>query len=76
MSSKPVVYGKPHCKQCDATTRKLGGIKVDFDYIDLSESPDALVVIKELGYLQAPVVYVDADTHWSGYRPDLIDLHL
>lgn len=76
MSNKPVVYGKPHCKQCDATTRKLEGKEVAFEYVDISENLDALVTIKELGYLQAPVVYVDADTHWSGYRPDLISQYL
>ena len=28
--------------------------------------------VKELGYLQAPVVVTD-DEHWSGFRPDKID---
>jgi glutaredoxin-like protein NrdH len=27
--------------------------------------------VKELGYLQAPVVITDED-HWSGFRPDKI----
>jgi hypothetical protein len=25
-----------------------------------------------LGYLQAPVVYIDTSNHFSGYRPDRI----
>ena len=40
--------------------------------LDLSEDQTALETVKELGYLQAPVVVTDGD-HWSGFRPDKID---
>lgn len=41
--------------------------------VDLSESPEALECVKELGYSSAPVVVVDDEDHWAGFRPDHID---
>lgn len=58
------------------------GLRVNV--IDVSEDEKSLEHIKELGYLQAPVVVPSFDkiivdekgervVHWSGYRPDLLD---
>lgn len=68
------VYSKPRCPQCVATYRKLNGLGVEYESVDVSE---ALSFIQSLGYRQAPVVVVkDAEgaivKHWSGFRPDLI----
>jgi len=57
--------------QCNATYRALDSQGIEYDIIDLSEDPTALETVKELGYLQAPVVVTD-DEHWSGFRPDKI----
>ena len=65
------VYTKPSCGQCTATYRALDSQGIEYDVIDLSEDPTALEAVKELGYLQAPVVVTD-DEHWSGFRPDKI----
>ena len=40
--------------------------------IDITEDADGLAKIKELGYLQAPVVITDTGEHWSGFNPDKI----
>lgn len=69
------VYGKPHCRQCDATVRELDKHKATYEYVDVSEVPEAVDFIKELGYLQAPVVVTEGE-HWSGFRPDLIAKYL
>ncbi len=66
------VYTKPSCVQCNATYRALDSRGIEYAIIDLSEDPTALEKVKELGYLQAPVVVTD-DEHWSGFRPDKID---
>lgn len=68
------VYSKPRCPQCVATYRKLNGLGVEHESVDVSE---ALSFIQSLGYSQAPVVVVkdakgDIVKHWSGFRPDLI----
>jgi len=71
MSAKVTVYSKPACVQCEATKKALDRAGIEYDVVDLSEDPVALETVKELGYLQAPVVVTD-DEHWSGFRPDKI----
>lgn len=65
------VYTKPSCVQCTATYRALDSKGIEYEVHDLSEDETALQHVKELGYLQAPVVVTD-DEHWSGFRPDKI----
>lgn len=76
------VYSKPSCVQCNGTYRMLDSKLVDYDVIDLTESPTALEQVKALGYLEAPVVLVTQEDDlgvpqivdsWSGLRPDKID---
>ena len=64
------VYTKPACVQCTATFRALDNAGVDYTKVDISEDADARDYVMSLGYLQAPVIVVDAHTHFSGYRPD------
>ncbi len=65
------VYTKPSCVQCTATYRALDNKGIDYTVLDLSVDEEALQTVKELGYLQAPVVVADGE-HWSGFRPDKI----
>ena len=74
------VYTKPSCTQCKATYRELDRRGADYVPRDITKDPEALAFVKELGYLQAPVVtaeYPNGDTHhWGGFRPDKIQEHL
>jgi len=65
------VYSKPACVQCTATTRALEAKGISFDLIDLTEDTAAMEMVQGLGYRQAPVV-VAGESHWAGFRPDLI----
>ncbi|QBE49141.1 glutaredoxin-like protein NrdH [Leucobacter triazinivorans] len=65
------VYTKPSCVQCNMTYRELDKQGIEYDVLDVSADETALETVKELGYLQAPVVVTD-DEHWSGFRPDKI----
>lgn len=76
MTASVTLYSKPNCVQCRATQRAFDNGGVDYNYVDLSESPEAVEKIKALGHLAAPVVYVDENTHWSGHRPQLIEEHI
>lgn len=67
------VYTKPQCVQCTATKRALDSAGIDYELKDVSEDGDALLTIKELGYLQVPVVVTALGDHWSGFRPDNIN---
>ncbi len=66
-----IVYSKPACVQCTATTRALDSAGISYDVIDLSQDTDAFAAVQELGYRQVPVV-VTGDQHWAGFRPDKI----
>lgn len=64
-----IVYTLPSCVQCDSTKRVLARNEVPYEEIDLSQDPEAMSYIKELGYAAAPIVVSGAD-HWSGFRLD------
>ncbi|MEJ3405608.1 glutaredoxin-like protein NrdH [Rathayibacter sp. YIM 133350] len=66
------VYTKPSCVQCTATYRALDSKGITYETLDVSADESALAAVKELGYLQAPVVITD-EGHWSGFRPDKIE---
>jgi len=46
---------------------------IGYEKIDVTEDQTGLERIKNMGYLQAPVVLTEDGQHWSGYRPDRID---
>ncbi|SDE25741.1 ribonucleoside-diphosphate reductase class Ib glutaredoxin subunit [Salipiger thiooxidans] len=66
-----IVYSKPACVQCTATTRALDARGLPYDVVDLTEDAAAMARVTELGYRQAPVV-IAGENHWSGFRPDMI----
>ena len=65
------VYTKPACVQCEATTRALTKLGVEFATIDISLDEQARDYVMSLGHLQAPVVVTPTDS-WSGFRHDRI----
>lgn len=66
------VYSKPNCVQCVATYKALDKHGIEYEVIDITQDGSAMLEIKQLGYLQAPVV-VSEFSHWSGFRPDKIE---
>lgn len=51
-----IVYSKPACVQCTATTRALDARKLPYSIVDLTKDAAALEHVTLLGYRQAPVV--------------------
>lgn len=66
-----IVYSKPACVQCTATTRALDAKGIGYELVDLTTDDEAMERVTALGYRQAPVV-IAGDAHWAGFRPDLI----
>ncbi len=67
------VYTRPDCQPCKATKRTLEQLKAAYTLVDVTEHPEALDLIRGLGYLQAPVVVArvgDEEFHWGGFSPD------
>lgn len=73
------VYTKPQCVQCDSTKRYFDKHGIRYEEVDLTQDAISMSMVEELGYSQAPVVYLESKKigvkHWSGFRHDrLIDL--
>ena len=66
------VYTLPACVQCDSTKRLLKRSGIPYEEIDLSADPEAMDLVKKLGYTAAPIV-VSGDDHWSGFRMDKLN---
>ncbi|EKF25230.1 nrdH-redoxin [Mycolicibacterium hassiacum DSM 44199] len=66
------VYTKPACVQCNATFKALDKHGISYEKVDITVDSEARDYVMALGYLQAPVVVVNQDEHWSGFRPDRI----
>ncbi|MEU3475477.1 glutaredoxin family protein [Rhodococcus sp. NPDC006774] len=68
------VYTKPECNNCDQTKRRLNKHGIEYTTIDVTEDAAAREFVTDgLGYRQMPVVVVDENTHWSGFRIDALD---
>lgn len=65
------VYTAPFCQQCDATTRLMDRLGIDYETVDVSQDPAALDFIRAEGFTQAPVVYAGEES-WSGYNREKI----
>jgi len=65
------IYSKPSCMQCTATYRALDKRGVAYEIVDINANSEAYSYIIQLGYRQLPVV-VAGETHWAGFRPDMI----
>lgn len=69
-----IVYSKPNCVQCDATTRKLTALGVPFEKRDLLAEPGKIEQFRDAGLMQAPVVVLPDGEMFAGYRPDRLAL--
>lgn len=67
------VFSKSNCHPCNITKRILQKLGVEFIEERVDKNPEALARIKELGYLQVPVVVTPDGDHWSGLQPDRIN---
>lgn len=72
---KVIVYSNPNCVQCEQTKKYLTLKEIPFESKMIADSPEVMPLIEDKGYRSAPVVVVDEDSSWSGFRLDkLADL--
>ncbi|CAM3426298.1 glutaredoxin domain-containing protein [Tsukamurella hominis] len=67
------VYSNPECGQCFATQRALEKAGIEFRHVDLSTDETARNHLSEQGYSTVPLVEVDGEILWTGFRPERID---
>ncbi len=68
-----VVYSKPNCMQCNFTKKYLDDKGVEYVTKDIFESEAALEEVKELGFSSVPVITIEGQEAFNGFRPDLLD---
>jgi glutaredoxin-like protein NrdH len=66
-----IVYTKDNCVQCDMTKRLMDKVGIEYDVVNISQNPEALDKLIQLGYRAAPVVITENDS-WAGFNPDKI----
>lgn len=70
---KVVVYSKPNCMQCQFTKKFLEERRIPFEVKDVEENADALAEVKALGFSSLPVVAIEGEDAFSGFRPDRLE---
>ena len=68
------VYSKPNCMQCQFTKRFLTDQGIDFNLIDVEENEEALEEVSALGFKSLPVVSIEGQGAFSGFKPDRLKL--
>jgi glutaredoxin-like protein NrdH len=63
----------PGCHMCLTTKIHLKKRGIAFEEVRLDENPELADKVRELGFTTAPVVLIDEDDVWDGYRSDAID---
>ncbi|MEE5181092.1 glutaredoxin family protein [Bacillus subtilis] len=68
---KITVYTKNGCPQCEMTKNVLKGEGIEFVSKNVEEDSEAYVyVVERLGLRQMPVVEVEGEEPFAGFRPD------
>lgn len=71
---KITVYTKSGCPQCDMTKRVLTENEVPFEIKDVEKDAEAYSYIKDdLGLSAMPVVIVEGEEPFTGFRPDKLN---
>lgn len=70
-TNEALLYTKNDCPNCDSTKELLDQLGVDYTVVDMDANPEAKLVVKGMGFRQAPVV-ITRSGNWSGHREDKI----
>jgi glutaredoxin-like protein NrdH len=71
MQKKVTVYTKYGCPQCDMTKRVLDEEGIKYTAINVQDDEKAMEYVKNvLGLTSMPVVVVEGEEPFTGFRPD------
>ena len=57
--------------QCSFAKKYLNGKGIAFEEIDVFEDAEALVMLRDKGFSQMPVVSIDGEFH-TGFQPNIL----
>jgi glutaredoxin-like protein NrdH len=70
---KITVYTKNGCPQCDMTKNVLDGEEIDYVALNVDEDQEARsYVIETLRLSSMPVVVIEGQEPFTGFRPDIL----
>lgn len=70
------VYSKPNCMQCNFTKARLDDLGVEYEVRDITEKPEYLEQVQEMGYSTLPVIKVETVVGtdiFNGFQPDKLE---
>ena len=71
MAKKVTVYSKADCMQCNFTKKWLMDEGLEYEEIRADLDDKALAYVKdELGFNSLPVVVIEGEVPFHGFRPD------
>ena len=73
MTPEITVYTTSRCVQCMLTKKLLAAHDQPYREINVEKDPEAAALLKEKGYMKAPVVMTSLGEEWTGFRPDLLE---
>lgn len=67
------VYSKSGCPECVFTKKFLESKQIPFDEKRVDTNAAYLEEVKDLGYHSLPVVQIDGEESFTGYRPEKLE---
>lgn len=71
--ARVTIFTNKNCQPCTATKRALKLAGVPFIEVDVDHNEKMAEVLRNKGVRSLPVIQVDGEVEWSGYRPELIE---
>lgn len=65
-----IVYSKNNCMQCNFTKKYLEDKQIAFKEYNVEENEEALHRIKAMGFQSLPVVEIEGEEPFFGFRPE------
>ncbi|AXY25240.1 NrdH-redoxin [Suicoccus acidiformans] len=68
------LYSKAGCGECMFTKKFFEKHNIDFQEINITEDPERTQDVVDLGFKALPVVLIEGQEPFSGYRPDKLEV--
>lgn len=66
------IYTKNNCPACKMTKKLMDSLGVEYSCFDVTNNEQQLNMLKSIGCKQLPVIDIDGEVVWSGFKPDKI----